>query len=188
MKHLALSLALLGASTLGLAAGPVQAAEETVEAIQEATKAAEQAERDMLRTFGQDTIKNGQFLWKEGSGSASVTRVVISLSDQMAYAYDGEELVGVSTISSGRKGYLTPIGRFPILEKKRMHRSIKYENAPMPFMQRLDDYGIAMHAGALPGRPASHGCIRLPQQFASKLFGATRVGTEVLIGEPGENA
>jgi hypothetical protein len=188
MKHLALSMALLGAGALTLSNGPAQAAEETVEAIQDATSAAQRAERDMLEAFGKDTLKNGQFLWKEGSGSAAVTRVVISLADQMAYAYEGDELIGVSTISSGRKGHLTPIGRFPIIEKKRMHRSIKYENAPMPFMQRIDEYGIALHGGALPGYNASHGCVRLPQQFASKLFAATKVGTEVLIGEPGENA
>jgi hypothetical protein len=188
MKHWALSLALAGATALALPPAPALAVEETVEAVNEATTAAERAERHMLETFGKASLKNGQFVWKEGSGSASVTRVVISLADQMAYAYDGDELIGASTISSGRKGYLTPIGRFPILEKKRMHRSIKYENAPMPFMQRLDDYGIALHAGALPGHPASHGCVRLPQQFASKLFAATRVGTEVLIGKPGESA
>ena len=63
-----------------------------------------------------------------------------------------------------------------------VYHSIKYDNAPMPFMQRLDNYGIALHAGSLPGYPASHGCIRLPSTFASKLFSATRVGTEVLIG------
>jgi hypothetical protein len=189
MKHLALSIALLGASALALPNTPALAAEETPEAIRDANAAIERAERQMRQSFGKDTLKNGEFLWKASAAKASVTRVVISLEDQMAYAYDGEELIGASTISSGRKGHFTPIGRFPILEKKRMHRSIKYENAPMPFMQRLDQYGIALHAGALPGRPASHGCVRLPQQFASKLFAATAIGgTEVLIGEPSENA
>ena len=168
-------------------AAPAQAAEETVEAIETATKAVQRAEQHLLQTFGKDSLPNGKFVWKEGAGK-EVSRVVISLTDQMAYAYSGDELIGASTISSGKKGHLTPIGIFPILEKKRMHRSIKYENAPMPFMQRLDNYGIALHAGNLPGQPASHGCVRLPEQFASKLFAATRVGTEVLIGEPGENA
>ena len=63
-----------------------------------------------------------------------------------------------------------------------MHRSIKYDNAPMPFMQRLDQFGIALHGGNLPGYPASHGCVRLPPAFAAKLFAATSVGTTVLIG------
>jgi lipoprotein-anchoring transpeptidase ErfK/SrfK len=105
------------------------------------------------------------------------------LSEQLAYAYRSGELVGASTISSGRDGFLTPIGIFRVLEKKRMHRSIRYDNAPMPFMQRIDDWGIALHAGHLPGRPASHGCIRLPNGFAAKLFAATSVGTRVLIAE-----
>ena len=63
-----------------------------------------------------------------------------------------------------------------------MYRSRKYDNAPMPFMQRLDQFGIALHGGHLPGYPASHGCIRLPPAFAAKLFAATNVGTTVMIG------
>ena len=108
--------------------------------------------------------------------------MVISLEDQHAYVYRAGELVGVSTISSGKPGKDTPPGIFPILEKKRMHHSRKYDNAPMPHMQRLDDYGIALHAGYNPGKPASHGCVRLPAKFAAKLFQVTKVGTEVLIG------
>lgn len=182
MKHFALALALGGALTLAVPSSPAFATIETAEAKQAAADAAEQARRDMRATFGKDSLKNGQFVWKDGKQSGSVTRVVISLSDQMAYAYRGGELVGISTISSGKDSKPTPTGIFPILEKKRHHRSIKYENAPMPYMQRLDTYGIAMHAGHLPGYPASHGCVRLPAQFASKLFATTQVGTEVLIG------
>jgi lipoprotein-anchoring transpeptidase ErfK/SrfK len=96
--------------------------------------------------------------------------------------YRAGELIGVSTISSGKPGKNTPPGIFPILEKKRMHHSRKYDNAPMPFMQRLDQYGIALHAGAIPGRPASHGCVRLPAAFAAKLFAMTQVGDRVVIG------
>ena len=109
------------------------------------------------------------------------SRVVVSLGDQMAYLYRGDMLVAVSTISSGTEHNPTPTGIFPILDKKPMHRSIKYENAPMPFMQRLDHYGIALHAGFNPGRPASHGCIRLPAKFAAKLYGVTQIGSTVLI-------
>jgi lipoprotein-anchoring transpeptidase ErfK/SrfK len=100
----------------------------------------------------------------------------------MAYVYRGDTLVGVATVSSGKEGKDTPTGIFPILEKKRMHHSRKYDNAPMPFMQRLDKYGIALHAGHNPGRPASHGCIRLPSQFAAKLFKTTSIGSTVMIG------
>jgi len=88
----------------------------------------------------------------------------------------------VATISSGAAETPTPTGIFEILEKKPMHHSRKYDNAPMPFMQRIDQYGIALHAGHNPGHPASHGCVRLPKQFAAKLFAATGIGTQVLIG------
>jgi lipoprotein-anchoring transpeptidase ErfK/SrfK len=136
----------------------------------------------MEATFGKSSLENGRFVLKDSFGKGGVTRVVISLSDQLAYAYRDDELVGVSTISSGKDEKPTPTGIFPILEKKRFHRSFKYENAPMPFMMRLDDYGIALHAGQLPGHPASHGCVRLPATFASRLYAATDIGTEVLIG------
>ncbi len=181
MKRLTLALAAGGALALAIPVAPANAAIETQEARQEAVLAALGARADMRAAFGKDSLKNGQFLWKDKDKGA-VTRVFISLPDQMAYAYRDDELVGVSTISSGTSSNPTPTGIFPILEKKRMHRSIKYENAPMPFMQRLDNYGIALHAGHLPGRPASHGCVRLPAEFAAKLFAATEVGTEVLIG------
>ena len=92
--------------------------------------------------------------------------------------------MAVSTISSGDADHLSPVGVFPIMEKKRHHRSNRYNDAPMPYMQRLNEWGVALHAGHLPGYPASHGCIRLPSAFAAKLFAATELGTEVLIAEP----
>ena len=76
------------------------------------------------------------------------------------------------------RGMVTPLGFWSVLEKKRFHRSRKYDNAPMPFMQRLDEYGIALHGGNNPGYPASHGCVRLPMKFAENLYGLTRVGGE----------
>jgi lipoprotein-anchoring transpeptidase ErfK/SrfK len=96
--------------------------------------------------------------------------------------YRAGQLIGVSTVSTGKEGKETPAGIFPILEKKRTHFSRKYDNAPMPFMQRLDQYGIALHAGAIPGYPASRGCVRLPAAFAAKLFAMTDVGDKVVIG------
>ena len=138
----------------------------------------------MLATFGRAPLRNGQHRWKEGRASSPVSRVVLDLSRQLAFAYREDDLVAVSTISSGSKNHLSPIGVFPILEKKRHHRSNRYNDAPMPYMQRLNEYGVALHAGHLPGYPASHGCVRLPQAFAAKLFAATRIGTEVVIAEP----
>lgn len=182
MRKLALALAATSLLTLGAPLTPARATIETPEAKMTAASAADLALADMQETFGTETLKNGKYLWKKGSGKADVTRVVVSLSDQLAFAYSGEELIAVSTISSGKEAKPTPTGIFPILEKKRHHRSRKYDNAPMPYMQRLDKWGIALHGGHLPGYPASHGCIRLPHEFAAKLFSSTEVGTPVLIG------
>ena len=90
--------------------------------------------------------------------------------------------MAVTTISSGTDKNPTPTGIFQVHTKKPMHRSRKYENAPMPFAQFIDQYGVALHAGHIPGHPASHGCVRLPSAFAKKLFSVTDVGTPVLIG------
>lgn len=180
MKYLAQSLALLGALTLTLPA-PAQASDESPRAVEKAFDVAEDARQDMFDAFDKDSLKPGQFLWKDGADA--VSRVVVSLADQMAYAYDGDELVGVASVSTARKGYITPTGIFEVLGKDADYRSKKFDNAPMPFAQRIDDYGIAMHGGEpIPGYPASHGCIRLPTKFAAKLFAATELGTPVYIG------
>lgn len=108
-------------------------------------------------------------------------RVVVSLSQQKAFVYKAGALLAASPVSTGRRGHETPTGTFPILEKQVHHHSNRYSNAPMPFMQRLTPYGIALHAGHLPGYPASHGCIRLPWGFAKRLYGLTGSGTIVTI-------
>ncbi len=186
MKKLALALVASGMFALAAPLAPVAAtttSSESYEARATAMSAAQQARADMESAFGVSTLKPGRFLWKDGAeASGQDLRVVIGLGDQMAYLYDGSELLAVSTISSGTSKTPTPTGIFPVLEKKTMHHSRKYDNAPMPFMQRIDKYGIALHAGNLPGRPASHGCVRLPKAFAQKLFKVTTIGTTVLIG------
>lgn len=141
----------------------------------------EKGHKAMLATFARGGLKPGEYLWAEKIPAEGETRVVIDLVTQMAYAYRGEQLVGASTISSGKSGKITPLGFWPVLEKKKFHRSRKYNNAPMPFMQRLDEYGIALHGGMTPGYPASNGCVRLPMEFAEKLYGLTKVGTQVII-------
>lgn len=181
MRHLLPVLA-GGILALTLPAHSALASIETPQARLEAAEAAEMAHDHLADTFGAHTLANGKFLWRKDAGKRQVDRVVISLSNQMAFAYAGDELVGVSTISSGKAGKETPTGIFTVLDKQRTYFSKKYDNAPMPFMQRIDQYGIALHAGHLPGRPASKGCVRLPREFAAKLFAATSVGTEVLIG------
>jgi hypothetical protein len=181
MKKLVLALAVSGSLALSMTAAPAIAMVETPEAKAAAADAAAEAHADMVATFGVDQLKPGQYLWDDEAGDGEA-RVIVSLSNQMAYLYLGDRLAAVTTISSGKPGNDTPTGYFPILEKKPMHRSVKYDNAPMPHMQRLDNYGIALHAGMNPGRPASHGCIRLPAKFAAKLFTVTKVGTPVMIG------
>jgi len=181
MKKLALALAAWGALALSTYSVPAGASFETAEAKEAARDAAALARQDMLDAFGEKSLKPGQYSWRKVQGDGE-TRVVISLGDQLAFLYRGSSLVAVSTISSGKDSKPTPTGIFPILEKQRLHRSIKYENAPMPFMQRIDQYGTALHGGHLPGHPASHGCIRLPDEFAAKLYRVTEVGTPVFIG------
>jgi lipoprotein-anchoring transpeptidase ErfK/SrfK len=180
MKRLAFVLA-SGVLALAISATPAFATIETPEAKEAATAAAAIARQDMVEVFGDEELKPGQYLWRQAKASGE-PRVVISLGDQMAYVYRGNTLVAAATISTGTEDRVTPKGIFPILEKKRIHHSRKYDNAPMPFMQRIDKYGIALHAGYNPGRPASHGCIRLPAKFAARLYGMTDVGSTVLIG------
>lgn len=129
------------------------------------------------------TLGGGEYLWDAERAPAGPVEIVVVLPTQRALVYRGGHLIGASSISSGRSGYESPIGRFQILEKKRMHRSNRYDDAPMPYMQRLNWHGIAFHGGHVTGRPASHGCIRLPIAFARLLFAETEVGTYVFVTE-----
>lgn len=180
MNKLAIALAASGMLALSIPTA-ASASMETEEAKMAAASAADTARMDMMDTFGPKVLKPGQYVWANDPGSGPA-RVVVSLTDQMAYVYRGDRLVGVTTISSGKPGKDTPTGIFNVLEKQPMYRSKKYDNAAMPFMQRIDTYGIALHAGRNPGEPASHGCVRLPSAFAAKLYQVTSVGTPVFIG------
>lgn len=107
--------------------------------------------------------------------------MLVSLDEQRIYVYRNGVAIGASHVSSGRRGHETPTGVYTILQKERVHHSNLYDNAPMPFMQRLTWDGLALHAGVLPGHPASHGCIRLPEAFAEGLFKASPRGTVVVV-------
>ena len=181
MKRLATVLALTGAFALSVPTAPAVASMETLEARITARSAAEIAMDDMLATFGERSLKPGQYLWADVEAEGD-PRVVVNLPNQLAFLYRGNTLVAVSTISSGKETTKTPNGIFSVLSKKRMHHSRKYDNAPMPYAQFIDRFGVALHAGHNPGRPASHGCVRLPSKFAAKLFAVTEVGTPVIIG------
>jgi lipoprotein-anchoring transpeptidase ErfK/SrfK len=142
---------------------------------------APQAYKDMVAQLGTKGLKPGQYVWASAIPSEGDTRIVLDLLTQMTYVYRGDRLVGASTMSSAKRGMVTPLGFWSILEKRPFYRSKKYENAPMPWMQRIDTYGIALHGGNNPGYPASHGCVRLPMKFAEKLYGLTKVGSKVII-------
>lgn len=106
--------------------------------------------------------------------------VNVSLSRQRLAVYDGTKRIATSPVSSGRRGHATPTGVFTVVQKRRRHISNIY-NVSMPNMQRLTWSGIALHAGVLPGYPASSGCIRLPHGFSRQFFGMTRMGTRVIV-------
>jgi lipoprotein-anchoring transpeptidase ErfK/SrfK len=126
-------------------------------------------------------LKPGQWVWRPELAKEGPVQIVVSLPMQITYVYRNGILIGAATVSTGKVGHETPPGRFQILQKRETHFSNKYDNAPMPFMQRLTWSGVALHAGAIPGEPASHGCVRLPKTFAAKLFGVTTLGATVLI-------
>jgi len=142
---------------------------------------APQAHKDMVAQFGRLGLKPGEYLWASAIPSDGDTRVVIDRLTQMGYVYKGDRLVGVSTVSTAKQGHITPLGEWTILEKRPFYRSKKYDNAPMPWMERIDEYGIALHGGGTPGFPESHGCIHLPMKFAAKLYTLTKIGTKVVI-------
>ncbi|MGH6659431.1 MAG: L,D-transpeptidase [Sphingomicrobium sp.] len=128
-----------------------------------------------------DKLKPGEWLLYPEIAPKGPVLVYVDIGRQRATVYRNGVRIGVSTISSGKAGNSTPTGVFTILQKNKDHRSSTYDNAPMPYMQRLTWKGVAMHAGNLPGYPASHGCVRLPMEFAKKLFTVTPMGGTVVI-------
>ena len=123
----------------------------------------------------------GDFTWHPERAPQGAVAVICSIPEQRVHVYRNGIRIGVSTCSTGREGHATPTGVFTVLQKDADHRSSTYNNAPMPNMNRLTWGGIALHAGNLPGYPASHGCIRLPLEFSALLFEITHIGTPVII-------
>jgi L,D-transpeptidase catalytic domain len=108
-------------------------------------------------------------------------QIIISIADQRVSLFDNGALIARSSVSTGTQGHPTPLGVFSVISKQRWHRSNIYSAAPMPYMQRITWSGIALHAGVVPGHPASHGCIRLKNDFAIRLWRLTKRGTRVII-------
>ena len=128
-------------------------------------------------------LKPGEYVWHPELAPAGPVVAIVSLDEQRIYVYRNGVAIGYATISSGRRGYETPTGIYTVLEKDRDHHSNLYDDAPMPFMERLTWSGVALHGGALPGYPASHGCVRLPQAFAERLFSITQRGDTIVVAD-----
>ena len=144
-----------------------------------------QLNRDQLVAEAAD-LDPGEFVFRPELAPTGAVEIVVSIPQQRAYIYRGGTLIGVSTVSTGMAGHRTPTGRYPIMEKRRTHFSNLYNNAPMPFMQRLTMGGIALHAGQIPGYPASHGCVRFPYEMARNVFSVTQVRSvvHIIAGSP----
>lgn len=128
-----------------------------------------------------DQLKPGQWVWAPQEAPHGPLLVYVDLTRQLATVYRNGVRMAVTTVSSGRPGYDTPTGVFTILQKDANHHSSKYNDAPMPFTERLTWGGVALHAGGLPGYPSSHGCVHLPLEFAKLLFGIESLGGTVII-------
>jgi hypothetical protein len=126
-------------------------------------------------------LKPGEFIWNPAAAEIGPILVLVSLSEQRAYVYRNGVEIGVTTVSSGKTGHGTPTGVFVILQKDKNHHSSKYNNAPMPYTERLTWDGVALHAGGLPGYPSSHGCVHLPSKFAEELFSVSPMGMTVVV-------
>ncbi|PDT73262.1 L,D-transpeptidase [Bradyrhizobium sp. C9] len=128
------------------------------------------------------TAKKNPAIEKEAGRKPQGPLIIsVSIDQQRVSIYDANGLYAESPVSTGMKGHSTPMGVFSVIQKQKYHQSNIYSGAPMPYMQRITWSGIAMHAGVLPGYPASHGCIRMPMSFAVKMYNWTRMGARVFV-------
>jgi hypothetical protein len=130
-----------------------------------------------------DNMEPGDFTWHPERSPGGPVAIIVSIPEQRVYVYRNGIRIAVSTCSTGKPGHSTPTGVFTILQKDKNHKSSTYNNAPMPNMNRLTWSGVALHAGQLPGYPASHGCVRLPVKFSQLLFTVTHLGTPVILAD-----
>jgi lipoprotein-anchoring transpeptidase ErfK/SrfK len=126
-------------------------------------------------------LKPGEFIWEAAAVPSGPIVVVVSLPEQRADVYRNGVRIGVTTVSTGKPGHGTPTGVFMVLQKDKDHHSKTYNNAAMPYAERLTWDGVALHAGGLPGYPSSHGCVHLPSEFARQLFEISPMGMTVVI-------
>src|ERR1700728_52315 len=114
-------------------------------------------------------------------GAAEPIMAIVSIKSQQVTFYDADGWIFRAPVSTGTTGRETPAGIFALVEKDKDHHSTMYDDAWMPNMQRITWNGIALHGGPLPGYAASHGCVRMPYEFAEKMFDRTRIGMRVII-------
>ncbi len=123
----------------------------------------------------------GKFEWEPHRSEQGPLSMTVDLSLQMMQVFRGGILIARSSVCTGRNGHSTPCGYYNILGKEEMHHSNLYDNAPMPFMMRLTSDGVALHSGYIAEKPSSHGCIRLPKEFARRLFETATCGDKVTV-------
>ena len=126
-------------------------------------------------------LEPGKFEWDSHRSDQGTLSMTVDLSLQMMEVFRGGILIARSSVCTGRNGHSTPCGAYNILGKEEMHHSNLYDNAPMPFMMRLTCDGVALHSGYIAETPSSHGCIRLPKEFAKRLFETVNCGDSVTI-------
>lgn len=134
------------------------------------------------------SLRFGDFRWDEAGVPAGRVWVRVDLDRQILSVFRGSDEIGTTVILYGADGMPTPLGRFPVKEKRRDHFSNTYGDAPMPFSLWLTDDGVAIHGSSVEAGSATHGCIGVPEAFAAKLFDAIRVGDEVVIERGGASA
>ena len=139
------------------------------------------ADAARMQNYRAKAVFAGEKHRQEPAAPKGPLQIIISIADQTISVYSGDVLVARSAVSTGVPGHPTPMGVFTVIQKQRWHRSNLYSAAPMPYMQRITWSGVALHAGVLPGHPASHGCIRLTEDFAVRLWGLTKLGNRVII-------
>ena len=180
-RRAAVGILLTGASVL--ISGNFLATEALAARKRSSSKSSKSTKKPAAASNKPAGLKPGQFEWHPDRSPSGPLAIIVSLTKQRVYVYRNGIQIGVSTCSTGKKDHETPTGVFTILEKEKEHYSSTYDDAAMPMMQRLTWDGIALHAGKLPGYPASHGCVRLPKAFAERLYDVTQSGTPVIIAD-----
>jgi lipoprotein-anchoring transpeptidase ErfK/SrfK len=137
------------------------------------------------RTHRRSTGKTAAATKETGTKPQGPLIIAVSIDKQRVRIFDDNGVFAEAPVSTGMPGHPTPTGVFSVIQKHKFHHSNIYSGAPMPYMQRITWSGVAMHAGVLPGYPASHGCIRMPMSFAVKMWNWTKMGARVFV-TPGE--